>query len=316
MERVRALLRQCIRPAVAGLFVALSSILPAGPAQAQTTLVVDADGRATTTDCGAHQRAFSKIQDAVDAAPPGSTIHICPGIYAEQVVVTKNNLTLRGAGVGLTVVRPSAVPATTTSLVLPVPVAPIVLVDGATGVTVARLTIDGGGADGGAANLRCDAVGFYAGLFYRNASGTVDSAQVTAVNSATRCSSAIRGESGAGGVANLLVKDNLLDRYGTFGLVCAGPRAACTVTGNRVRGRGPVNDQVQAGIAIRAGATAAISGNEVRDHYFTPTGGIGAIAVGIFLVNADPDANPHLLQDNTFINNELNVQRVSTEQAL
>lgn len=28
---------------------------------------------------------------------PGSTIRVCPGTYAEQVVVNKNNLTIRGS---------------------------------------------------------------------------------------------------------------------------------------------------------------------------------------------------------------------------
>ena len=38
---------------------------------------------------------FTSIQAAVSAASPGSTVRICPGTYAEQVVVTKP-LTLRG----------------------------------------------------------------------------------------------------------------------------------------------------------------------------------------------------------------------------
>ena len=42
----------------------------------------------------------------------------------------------------------------------------------------------------------------------------------------------------------------------------------------------------------------------------------GAMKAGIFLVNADPNVNPHLLQENTFSNNDLNVQRVSSAAAL
>ena len=39
--------------------------------------------------------SFATIQAAVDAAPVGSTISICPGNYPEQVVINKN-LILRG----------------------------------------------------------------------------------------------------------------------------------------------------------------------------------------------------------------------------
>ena len=38
-------------------------------------------------------------------------------------------------------------------------------------------------------------------------------------------------------------------------------------------------------------------------------------AVGILLINATPDTNPHLLRDNTFINNQHDVQRSSTARA-
>lgn len=38
---------------------------------------------------------YSTIQNAVDAAPSGSTIKVCPGGYAEQVVIDKP-LTLEG----------------------------------------------------------------------------------------------------------------------------------------------------------------------------------------------------------------------------
>ena len=82
-------------------------VCAASPALAQTTWVVDDDGRATATDCNARAHAFKSVQEAVNAAAPGDTILICPGTYDEQVVVTKSNLTIRGAGAGLTVLRPT-----------------------------------------------------------------------------------------------------------------------------------------------------------------------------------------------------------------
>jgi hypothetical protein len=42
----------------------------------------------------------------------------------------------------------------------------------------------------------------------------------------------------------------------------------------------------------------------------------GAMSAGIILVNADPASNPHLLRDNIFANNEINVQRFSTNEVI
>ena len=53
------------------------------------TLVVDDDG----AQCGPH--AYSSIQAAVDAARGGDRVRVCPGRYAERVVVNKP-LTLTG----------------------------------------------------------------------------------------------------------------------------------------------------------------------------------------------------------------------------
>jgi len=38
----------------------------------------------------------STIQAAVDAAQPGDTVFVPPGIYRENVVVNRNNITIRG----------------------------------------------------------------------------------------------------------------------------------------------------------------------------------------------------------------------------
>jgi hypothetical protein len=296
------------------LFVAASGMVTPLPVYARATLVVDADGHATATDCNAGRAAFRSIQAAVNAAAAGDEIVVCPGTYAEQVEITKNNLTLRGIGQGVAVLRPDAVPPTIKNLITGAFIGPILMVSGATGVTVARLTIDGSGADGGAAILTCREAGFYVGLYYRNGSGTVDSVHVTNVMSATRCSNAIRAERGDGVVANLLVNNNTFDNYAD-GLVCVGQGISCTVTGNTFRGRGPVNDYIQGGILVFAAATAAITGNVITDHFYTPAKGLSEEAVGILLINATPDTNPHLLRDNTFINNQHDVQRSSTAQA-
>ena len=42
---------------------------------------------------------FDSLTDAVQGVPAGSTILVCPGVYAEQVVINRS-LTLKGQTIG------------------------------------------------------------------------------------------------------------------------------------------------------------------------------------------------------------------------
>src|SRR5437899_2328712 len=53
-------------------------------------------------------RPGQSIQAAIDAAKPGDSIYVHPGVYHENVAITKDNLTLRGAGGGQSVLAPPA----------------------------------------------------------------------------------------------------------------------------------------------------------------------------------------------------------------
>ena len=61
-------------------------------------LVVDNEHRHRS--CLGTRKPFDTIQGAVDAARPGATIWVCPGLYTETVKVTKARLTLKGANAG------------------------------------------------------------------------------------------------------------------------------------------------------------------------------------------------------------------------
>jgi hypothetical protein len=320
MKRSHFCWRQQLLSQTASLMsVAVIALIVPPLAYAQSTLVVDDDGQATATNCNAGTPAFNSIQAAVNAAAPGNTIFICPGTYDEQVEVTTSDLTILGAGASLTILRPSFVSPSTPSLTSGAPMRPILLVDHAAGVTVSDLKIDGSIADGGApavaAICNFPALGAYVGIYYRNSSGKVEATHVTNMRSATVCTRGFFGQSNVAGASEVVLNGNLFDSYGEVGLTCTGLNTNCTVTGNTVRGRGPVDDEIQSGIQVRL-ATATISGNVITDHYFLPLrlegsgGGSAAIAVGIFLVAVDPDTHPHILRDNIFADNELDVQRV------
>jgi len=68
---------------------------PPGP-----SVVVDKDGFATVSNCGAAVATFSTIQAGVNAAASGATVKVCPGTYPESVIVNKP-LTIQGAQVGV-----------------------------------------------------------------------------------------------------------------------------------------------------------------------------------------------------------------------
>src|SRR5207253_6452122 len=66
-------------------------VVGAQRAAAATTLLVDDDHVQCAT------AAYTSINAAIAAASPGDTIKVCPGLYNEQVMINKNNLTLLGA---------------------------------------------------------------------------------------------------------------------------------------------------------------------------------------------------------------------------
>jgi hypothetical protein len=74
------------------------------PARSETVTVGPLDG--TCPDA-----IFERIQSALDAAAPGTTITVCPGTYAEQLLVTKRVHLVASAGARL---APSPLAAPTT----------------------------------------------------------------------------------------------------------------------------------------------------------------------------------------------------------
>jgi hypothetical protein len=73
--RYRAVLATCLVVIAIGVAAVTSHARAA-------TLVVDDDGRGTAADCNSAALAFWNLQAAINAAQPGDTIVICPGLYA------------------------------------------------------------------------------------------------------------------------------------------------------------------------------------------------------------------------------------------
>ncbi len=292
----------------AALIIFYMSAIPRAAEAA--TRVVDDDGFASASDCDASQAAFSGIQSAVNAAAAGDTIQVCPGTYNEQVSVTRNYLTIVGTSTAETIVRPTNVAPNATNL-FGKPVASVFLVKDVTGSTIRDLTIDGSLADSGAnINAPCQTLPFYVGIFYRNSSGTLDSAHVTGFKSAASCAFGVRAETG-----DIVINGSLFDNYGISGIACSFTGTRCTLTYNTIRGQGPVADQSQAGIQVRSGSASKIAGNVISDHFLIGANGVPQSSVGIFLVYATATSNPHIVHDNIFVGNQVNVQRIASARA-
>jgi hypothetical protein len=114
----------------------------------------------------------------------------------------------------------------------------------------------------------------------------------------------------------MVVNGNLVENYGGEGIRCSGAEATCSITGNTLRGRGLVDDQIQGGIIFRGGAGGEITGNVIMDHYYTPARGVFEFSVGIALFNPEPELNPQLLRQNAFSGNQLDIQRHGTAQTV
>ncbi|OFW00425.1 MAG: hypothetical protein A3I61_04795 [Acidobacteria bacterium RIFCSPLOWO2_02_FULL_68_18] len=254
-----------------GLVVIILSWL-AVPLEA-ATLVVDQDGQASATSCGAAQSAFSAIGAAIAAAANGDTIVVCPGTgpYDEQVVVNKA-LTIRGFAQTEAIIGPAAVVANTTSLYSGAPIAALVVVTD-TSATLTNLVVDG--SDAGLGGSGCGAVPNLVGVFYRNASGTLSDSTVRNIRLAPGLEGCQAGigvfaQSGGGGQSNLVVDGVSVRGFQKNGIVGNETGTTITVKNSVVQGDPPNNVAVQNGVQIGFGATGTITENRILELIYSP----------------------------------------------
>jgi len=248
---------------------------------------------------------YLTIQSAVNASQPGDTVSIAPGTYDERVVVNISNLTITGSGQGVTIIKPTGPNplGNTTSLFSGAKIDAIVLVNGATGVTIQALTVDGQTG----VPLGCDPT--YVGIFYRAASGAILDSGVTNIfnPAAAGCQGylAIFVQSGHGGPAlnsDVTIARNSVDNYGKNGITANEAGTSVTVTNNIVTGRGAVIDNAQNGVQLGFGAHGKVTDNNISGNNYTPA---SFVACGILATNGGGAIGQ--TKSNTFAANEQNV---------
>jgi hypothetical protein len=239
---------------------------------AGATLVVDNDGFATQGDCDAPSPDFptpyTTITAAITAALPGDTVVVCPGNgpYDEQPVINKP-LTTRGRGNAT--VRPSPMLENSTSLASGAQIAAGVLVMDTTNVTIESIAVDG--TDNGLTECDDNPVG----IFYRNASGTIQDVAVRHMRlgpGPVGCQGGlgIFVQSGDGGTAEVLVRRTSVHGYHKNGITANEAGTRLIARQNRVTGLGPIPDVAQNGIQLGFGAAGEIRDNVVANHVYSP----------------------------------------------
>src|SRR5467141_1409550 len=230
--------------------------------------------------------AFSRIQDAVDAATPGAVIRVCKGNYAEQVAIRKPLTIAADSGA---VVMPSAMRQNTTSLVDGSPLATAILVADTTDVSVEGLIVDG--ANNGVP--QCSPRVF--GIAFQNASGEISHVAIRNFKLGTGLGDCQSGtgifvQSGGGGVSNVEIEKSTIHDFQKNGITADEVGTQVSVHGNVVTGIGPTTGAAQNGIQIGFGAGGAISSNTVTNNLWSPCTAAdtcAAVATNILVTQSD-----------------------------
>ena len=216
-------------------------------------------------------RAFRTINAALEAANTGDEIKICPGVYEEQVVLTKS-LTLRGLPVAdhRALIMPSDLPASRESTQGAKPIRAAILVD------APKVVLDGLDISLEAANLSgCSPL--VAGVYLRNASGALSGLIVSGAHStATDCDTGVGlliegGKLGEDFGKPIYRKAVVSIRACEFrgnqkgGIAVIGDGSVLKISDSSVVGLGPAGTGVPNGIELTAGVKARLQDIQVRD---------------------------------------------------
>src|SRR5262249_53893192 len=250
----------------------LGTLFVASPARANI-LVVDDDN----VPCFA--APYHNINAALAVAEAGDEIQVCPGLYMEQVVLTKP-FTLRGTPIGSqkAVIMPPALLASRQSTIGGKFVAAGILVD-APRVVLDSLVVDMSAADvGGCAPA-------VAGVYVRDASGAITNLAVSGAHATAPpdCDTGVGlliegGQIGALfgrpvlGKAVVSISDSTFTSNQKGGVVVLGNRAVVKIRSSQVLGDGAAATEVQNGIELSGGAKARVQDVQLR-HFDTTVAG-------------------------------------------
>jgi hypothetical protein len=162
-----------------------------------------------------------------------------------------------------------------------------------------------------------DVIQVYNGVY------TIEGFTIDANYSVSDCLGGIyaRGGCESPGHVDVTVRDNRVSNYGKNGITVNCELAMGEITDNVVTGRGPLlpGDFAQNGIQLGWGATGAVRGNTITDHWYVCSKKDAAqgictywLATGLLLYDVEPGLIKHAKNDNTFRRNQFDVLVVSS----
>ena len=229
--------------------------------------VVDDDGQAQFGNCSGSAPALRFIQAAIDAAPAGAIIHVCSGVYEEQLKITKP-LTLVGRPEGdeaRAVVFPNVLLPNLTNIAAGTPIAAAIGVEQAVNVTIRNLTVDV------SRNGLTDCSAWLVGIGYIQSSGRVQHVSVTGARYGAGLELCENGAgilvqggalSGAGAVVEIL--ENHVKDFQFDGIRGDESGARVHVIENIIDGGLPTSVPT-AGISINFGGSGLVRANQITN---------------------------------------------------
>ena len=210
---------------------------------------------------GCKHGAFKTIQTAVDTVPAGTIIDVCPGTYAEQIVLHKA-LTLRSISFSNSSQAIISVPSggltTTSSLATGTVAAQVEVTTGPVNIT--GITVDG------TATSNCPSGIPYTGIFYSSgSSGTVNEVETRNQN-CNGLGIGIIAENGAGAAQLVTIGNSDVNSFTYAGIWACSDVTPTTLTasikGNNVTGGqyGVLTSCNAGGVSTNAGS---VSGNNI-----------------------------------------------------
>ncbi len=256
------------------LLAALSAALPAKAAN----VVVGT--------CMPNKVSYGSLSEAVQGVPTGSTIQVCPGVYAEQVTIVGKSLTLKGITSGNAanpvLMWPAGGPAgnaiglaVTSFFGAPTALAAQMLISAGASVTITGLAFDGSGQN----TSSCAPVAV--GVLVQDASATLN--QVAVKNELNPCGTngvgvGVLSQNDSGTATTITVKNStLVNDAQTF--ESDGANNTATLTNNSLLGNPATNANA---ISILYG-NSTIQNNSIANFSWPlATTDINTDAYGIF----------------------------------
>ena len=205
----------------------------------------------------------ASIQAGVDAVTDGGTVNVGPGTFEEEIDIISKDVSIQGSA-GTVVQSPTNIGVDYTSS----NVNRGIIYANDAHVTINNLTVDGLGR--GNANYR------FVGISLYNASGTISNNTVLNITDTPFSGSQhgngilIYNDDGTAREVNIFGND--VSNFQKNGITANGADLTAKIYNNTVTGIGQTTITAQNGIQLGWGATGSVTGNTVKDIWYTAGG--------------------------------------------